>query len=309
MPEFMIDVRTREGQGSEPDVVHQSLHNWLLEVDGRRFRLGLFTTSWEHNRVFEPGTVCDGFVTFRFHRDDSGFHVRTGDNGRWINSYRLDPVGQDGHVLSHSKPQDRFRWLPGKHVVRIGFPLKHDPTAGYTEADLAHFAFSNPVEVQIERAASAAAAKEGDFPYAMTFEQGKTRFLDGDKITILEVRGTADTFSPGNSYRIRGTYSLASHDRAMLAAYTTAKDAANGTGPSLTVQTMGVTHGSGAFTLVLPMSCPAWPHVSFYPADGGDSFGGNYFGTGDSVLKRWWGQAVEKPATNNGEGSERSQQR
>jgi hypothetical protein len=29
--------------------------------------------------------------------------------------------------------------------------------------------------------------------------------------------------------------------------------------------------------------------VSFYPADGGSDFGGNYFGTGDSVLKQWWG--------------------
>jgi hypothetical protein len=37
------------------------------------------------------------------------------------------------------------------------------------------------------------------------------------------------------------------------------------------------------------MSVGGWPHVSFYPADGGDGFGGVYFGTGDSVLKKWWG--------------------
>lgn len=37
------------------------------------------------------------------------------------------------------------------------------------------------------------------------------------------------------------------------------------------------------------MSYRGWPHVSFYPADGGSGFGGNYFGTGDSVLKKWWG--------------------
>ena len=43
-------------------------------------------------------------------------------------------------------------------------------------------------------------------------------------------------------------------------------------------------------TLILPMSCRGWPHVSFYPAGGGESFGGNYFGTGDSVLKSWWGE-------------------
>ena len=55
-------------------------------------------------------------------------------------------------------------------------------------------------------------------------------FLNGDKITIPEVRGTADTFAPGNIYWIKGTYTLASHDRAMLAAYTTAMDAENGRG-------------------------------------------------------------------------------
>ena len=124
----------------------------------------------------------------------------------------------------------------------------------------------------------------------MRFEQGATRFADGDDIKILEVRGTAETFTPGNIYWIKGTYKLASRDKAMLAAYTTAMDAANGTGPYLKVQTTVVDSGDGTFTLFLPMSCRGWPHVSFYPADHGESFGGNYFGTGDSVLKRWWGE-------------------
>ena len=61
-----------------------------------------------------------------------------------------------------------------------------------------------------------------------------------------------------------------------------------GTGPYLKVQTTVINRGSGTFTLFLPMQYRGWPHVSFYPAEGGGSFGGNYFGTGDSVLKRWW---------------------
>jgi beta-lactamase regulating signal transducer with metallopeptidase domain len=129
-----------------------------------------------------------------------------------------------------------------------------------------------------------------EFPYAVRFEQGATRFLKGDKITIVEIRGTANTFTPGNIYWIRGTYTLASHDRAMLAAFTTAMDAANGTGHSLKVQTTTATKGDGTFTLFLPMSCRGWPHISFYPAEGGGDFGGNYFGTGNSVLKHWWGE-------------------
>jgi bla regulator protein blaR1 len=128
-----------------------------------------------------------------------------------------------------------------------------------------------------------------EFPYALKFEQGATLFKDGDKVTILEIRGTADTFTPGNIYWIKGTYTLASHDRATLAAYTTAMDAENATGASFKVQTTIVDRGNGRFTLFLPMSCRGWPHVSFYPDDGGEGFGGNYFGTGDSVLKRWWG--------------------
>jgi hypothetical protein len=128
-----------------------------------------------------------------------------------------------------------------------------------------------------------------EFPCALKFEQGATRFADGDKITILEVRGTADTFTPGNIYWIKGTYKLASHERATLAAYTTAMDLKNGTGYSFDVQTTVVEQGDGTFTLFLPMSCRGWPHISFYPAGGGGDFGGNYFGTGESVLKRWWG--------------------
>ncbi|HVW36740.1 MAG TPA: hypothetical protein VHB99_05530, partial [Pirellulales bacterium] len=129
-----------------------------------------------------------------------------------------------------------------------------------------------------------------EFPYAVRFEQGATRFADGDKITILEVRGTAETFTPGNIYWIKGSYKLHSHNKAMLAAYTTAMDAEHATGASLKVQSSVVDRGEGQFTLFLPMTCRGWPHVSFYPAEGGEGFGGNYFGTGDSVLKKWWGE-------------------
>ena len=135
----------------------------------------------------------------------------------------------------------------------------------------------------------AIASTTSQFPFAVPFEQGATRLLNGDQITILEVRGTADRFAQGHIYWIRGTYSLASRDRAALAAYTTAMDAENARSISYQAQMTIVDRGTGTFTLFLPMSCRGWPHVSFYPADGGASFGGNYFGTGDSVLKRWWG--------------------
>ena len=145
------------------------------------------------------------------------------------------------------------------------------------------------------RPASRARQRHPTFRYILKFEQGPTRFEDGDKIKILEVRGTADAMTRGNIYCVKGTYTLASHDRAKLSAYVTARDPANGRGTPLKVQSTVVNRGNGHFTLFLPMVCDGWPHVSFYPADRGSSFGGNYFGTGDSVLKQWWG--TQKSAT------------
>jgi hypothetical protein len=146
LPEFTVDLRKRDK--GEPDVVRQSLHNWWFEVDERRFRFSLFTTSWEHNKVFEPGTTQEGFVTFRFHRDETGLHVQTTDGGKWINSYNMDPLGQDGQVLSGPPPAESFEWTRGKHVVRMAFPVMQTPPAGRSWEE--YLAFSNPEEVQIK---------------------------------------------------------------------------------------------------------------------------------------------------------------
>jgi beta-lactamase regulating signal transducer with metallopeptidase domain len=130
-----------------------------------------------------------------------------------------------------------------------------------------------------------------EFPYVVHFEQGATQFADGDNITITEVHGTAETFIPGNIYWVKGTYTLASHDKAMLAAYTTARESKDGYGKTMSVQETYVDKGAGTFTLFLPMTCSGWPHVSFYA--NGEGGGGNYFGTGDSVLRQWWGQKIK----------------
>ncbi len=134
------------------------------------------------------------------------------------------------------------------------------------------------------------AVATSEFPYAVKFEQGATRFEPGDDIQIVEVRGTANSFVPGNLYCIKGTYTLSSRDQAGISAYTTAADSKDGFGVPLKVQSKIVDKGHGTFTLFLPMTCQGWPHVSFYPRVRGESFGGNYFGTGESVLKRWWGE-------------------
>ncbi len=125
-----------------------------------------------------------------------------------------------------------------------------------------------------------------EFPFAVPFEKGATRFLEGDSIAIDEVRGTADRFAPNNTYVITGRYTLTSHERAKLAASLTAVDAANARSTPLEIQSTLVDRGEGKFKLVLPMKHRGLPHVSFYPTGrGGSVFGGIYFGTDDSVLK------------------------
>jgi hypothetical protein len=138
----------------------------------------------------------------------------------------------------------------------------------------------------------------GELPYVVTYENGANKFLAGDDITITEVRGTAEKIAPGNIYCIKGTYKLASRDKALLAAYITANNAADGRSKSLRVQHMNVSKGDGTFTLYLPMYIEGWPHVSFYSDQEG--IGGRYFGSGKYLLERWWGSAETKTDTVGG---------
>jgi beta-lactamase regulating signal transducer with metallopeptidase domain len=129
-----------------------------------------------------------------------------------------------------------------------------------------------------------------DLAHIVNFETGRTEFRDGDKITIDEVHGTSGTMTAGNIYIIKGSYRLASEKSASLAAFVTG----SGSDPQIQqmqsiptqrTQTVTVDQGDGRFTLILYLWYDGDPHVSFYPADGGNSFGGVYFGTGGSTFK------------------------
>jgi hypothetical protein len=135
----------------------------------------------------------------------------------------------------------------------------------------------------------------GELPQVVTYQTGANRFLKGDDITITEVRGTADTIAPGNIYCVKGTYKLASREKALLAAYITANNAAEGTSKSLKVQHLNVNKGDGTFTLYLPMYIEGCPHVSFYSDQEG--IGGRYFGSGKYLLAKWWGTEEAKKDT------------
>jgi hypothetical protein len=142
-------------------------------------------------------------------------------------------------------------------------------------------------------AASPSTIRSGyDLSQAVRFELGANRLRGGDSITVDEVTGTSEKMSAGNTYVIKGTYKLASQERATLLASVTANQPKQGLGvPTQRTQAVLVDQGDGHFSLILYMAYDGNPHVSFYPS-AGESFANLYFGTGDSVLKRgWWEKA------------------
>ena len=128
----------------------------------------------------------------------------------------------------------------------------------------------------------------GGLSRRVAFEVGETYLRDGDRIAIDEIHGTADTIKEGNVYEVKGTYRLASRDKAMLAVYTTV-GSADPTAwrfrdvPDQKTQSMTVERGEGRFTLVFYMWQKGCPHVSFYSDK--ESFASVYFGTGDCVFR------------------------
>jgi hypothetical protein len=102
----------------------------------------------------------------------------------------------------------------------------------------------------------------------------------GDQIIVDEVRGTSDRLSAGNTYEVKGRYKLVTHDEAELAINVMVNRDGAGSGGSHTAlldQKTKVAKGEGRFTLKFQMWGDGNPHVSFYPAHGGQSFASAYF--------------------------------
>ena len=140
-------------------------------------------------------------------------------------------------------------------------------------------------------ASASQAAPTNEFPHIVPFELGDTEFAAGDHIAITEVRGTAAAFSANQTYVVTGTYTLGSREQAELALFVTVPN--SGRTRVDPRQTVKITKGTGTFRLVHTMP-QGYPHISFYPVPSGDSFGGVYFGKGESVLRnKGWSSLAE----------------
>ena len=86
------------------------------------------------------------------------------------------------------------------------------------------------------------------------------------------------TPSPWVGRIVKGTYTLASRDRADLCLFATIlNDLPVPTDPS---QTLRIEKGTGSFRLIKTMGEDGYLHVSFYAVPSGNGFGGIYFGQG-----------------------------
>jgi hypothetical protein len=125
------------------------------------------------------------------------------------------------------------------------------------------------------------------YPHKVMFiSTGLTHFEPGDRIEITEVRGRKATLEQGGTYLIKGRYTLASRDEAVVGvSIATATDPREGRTIVHPGQQTKVQRGSGEFALVKTVETSGgWPHVSFSPAEGGSSFGNIYFGHGPEGL-------------------------
>jgi beta-lactamase regulating signal transducer with metallopeptidase domain len=123
----------------------------------------------------------------------------------------------------------------------------------------------------------ARAQQSDDFSHVVNLQKA-------DSITITEVHGPSDKLEVGKTYEVRGTYKLASHDKALLAVHvmTEGRPAQHSSAPGgkhlpLPGQTMTIDKGVGSFTLQVNYWTVGRLHVSLYPIEGGSSFAGTLF--------------------------------
>ena len=120
---------------------------------------------------------------------------------------------------------------------------------------------------------------------------GATKLTEGDHLEILEVLGAKTSFEVGGTYLVRGAYTLASRDEASLALYVSQRD------HDPKVRTSGSEHvtlkkGSGTFEVSVTFGYEGWPHISLYPAAGGQSFGMAYFGEAEWLRTKPFTMAI-----------------
>lgn len=108
------------------------------------------------------------------------------------------------------------------------------------------------------------------------FQTTRAQFAKGDSITIQEVVASSRELTIGDTVIVRGVYQLESKSSASLGFFLTTRVPGPRT-PATGQQRQEIKGGKGSFELQQVVRADGSLHVSFYPANGGSSFGGVYF--------------------------------
>jgi hypothetical protein len=103
----------------------------------------------------------------------------------------------------------------------------------------------------------------------------RTDFTGGDSITIQEVLATSPNFGVGTTFVVRGTYTLQSHDSAIMGISLTTTESI--LVPSQATARKQVAAGTGTFEMEYTIQFAGSVYIAFTPTTGGNSFGRIYF--------------------------------
>jgi hypothetical protein len=212
---------------------------------------------------------------------------QTGQFGVYF--YRGDPATSKPrtHAAGPVKSGGTWNEYAGPFELNEGtnlFSVVIDPGNKINDPDRSNNTKTTKVTVKDGRIAEETVTKKplSDFvssdikpSHTVDFEVTSSDFTEGDWIEITKLMGTSPKIMTGEKYTIRGKYRLVSHDTAKLHIYATNGETSSNQGPE-------VKSGEGefirTFTLIKEGSKNlSYLHLSFYPADGGSSFGNTYF--------------------------------
>jgi beta-lactamase regulating signal transducer with metallopeptidase domain len=230
--------------------------------------------------VSHDAATLSAFVTAKYREDGIGYDQPcqsvkiTKGHGEFT---LIDPIVCEGtpHVSFYADGGSfgEFYWGATSPVASALSPSR--PPA-------AQIPFDQMTPSQVDAAARDYAVRHPPIAIPTVFQQvvpivpSKAHFQAGDNITITEVRSDTNVLAVNHAYQIVGTYTLGTDAHASLSASVSAKyreDAISFSNPTASTD---VAHGSGTFSIVVPVTCQGLIHIGLN-GEGGP-LGGGYFG-------------------------------
>jgi hypothetical protein len=110
---------------------------------------------------------------------------------------------------------------------------------------------------------------------SVPFSTSRAQFIAGDSVTIQEVLTTSTSFAPGDTFVVRGTYTLQSSEAAIMSISLSTTEPVSV--PSQPTARRQIAAGTGTFEMEYTIQFAGTVYIAFSPVGGGNSFGRIYF--------------------------------